>query len=1029
MKGIFAAISRVSMMRGGHNYFAVASVYLLLAAAGSYGSAQNKQVATLSPDLAQHLADAENSFDSPLSPFWFLGTFMEAADHGSAAAMRDVGLVNLGNDNELALSWFERAAVAGDARATSYIGDFYTDPENGEPDLKTARYWYERSYSVKDSRGTYLLAEMSCKGQGVPVNHEECERLLADATQFFKASDPNETRIKLQTASMEVGNRYKNGMGTKVNPAAAAAWYDRAAVLGLTAGAIAEARLYVEKGGLPQNLVRSEAILDAIVAYQKQFLTAEKVTFTDQDKVATVYIEIGSVYENRGSGAMLKALPLYMKAAQLGNNSAAVKLGLRYVNGTGVAVNLDEAYTILMGLTHHSYYLNSFNLADALDKLADAYSKPSLRAANAARIQELRQAAEKERAPMQLAEAVMAPPPPPGQMVERYPNLIAPPTVTVQQEFTVNASLDAKSLGGNTQILSGQQQDGQLQITLPLGMTTMPIQVDLIAPGMTFVDGTTTGTIELDATKPNSSVAQFKLRAGSTTGKAVLLATLSYHQNFIAELETDVTVVAGDATGTAPILASGAPVVSNTPPPNAADNTATTNTISAPKPASQMSLAEQQAQKRLNRANHPNVHLPPPTLPPAGPLVLDPLAKTTDLTITETLDGDTMHYRFDSPGLHDPIEVDVPGAIAAKVQVEEYYAKLEDQSQNLSQGFGADCAADRKKHIGGDTDPNCKLSVAVRGVVEGIGNDLYDKWAPKEFQTVYQQLTANHMRLHTITVVSNSPTLPWELMRPKAADGSRDFLGLTVSIVHEYVTAPQTAQPANVTMNGISYIAPTYKGDMALPNTEVEVRALKTYFPNANPVQGNTTAVNSLLKNAPQGIIHYTGHGQRVTQSDIATPRILSAIQGVNANAAAAAVNQLAPEYAILLEDRSMTSSTFTAIREDGNAAHPFYFFNACDLGRTDQLLNYVDGWAPSLMRSGASGYIGALYQVGDASATSFASHFYANLKLRMAGKSNWSVADVVTQARRQTYAESNDPTALAYVLYTKPFMKLVPAQ
>jgi hypothetical protein len=36
-------------------------------------------------------------------------------------------------------------------------------------------------------------------------------------------------------------------------------------------------------------------------------------------------------------------------------------------------------------------------------------------------------------------------------------------------------------------------------------------------------------------------------------------------------------------------------------------------------------------------------------------------------------------------------------------------------------------------------------------------------------------------------------------------------------------------------------------------------------------------------------------------------------------------------------------------------------------------------------------------------------------------------MADLVTQARQQTYAESNDPTALAYVLYAKPFMKLVP--
>jgi hypothetical protein len=36
------------------------------------------------------------------------------------------------------------------------------------------------------------------------------------------------------------------------------------------------------------------------------------------------------------------------------------------------------------------------------------------------------------------------------------------------------------------------------------------------------------------------------------------------------------------------------------------------------------------------------------------------------------------------------------------------------------------------------------------------------------------------------------------------------------------------------------------------------------------------------------------------------------------------------------------------------------------------------------------------------------------------------TMAELVTDARRKTYAEANDPTALAYVLYAKPYMKLV---
>jgi hypothetical protein len=117
------------------------------------------------------------------------------------------------------------------------------------------------------------------------------------------------------------------------------------------------------------------------------------------------------------------------------------------------------------------------------------------------------------------------------------------------------------------------------------------------------------------------------------------------------------------------------------------------------------------------------------------------------------------------------------------------------------------------------------------------------------------------------------------------------------------------------------------------------------------------------------------------------------------------------------------------AVRAEGTPAHPFYFFNACYDGQSDRELNYVTGWAPALMQSGASGYLGALFEVGDDSATQFSKYFYGGLKADLASNGNWTVADLVTAARKSTYMEANDPTALAYVLYAKPFMKLVAAR
>ena len=992
----------------------------------------SKPALTLSPDLAQQLASAEGSFESNFPPNWSLGIFMEAADHGSAAGMRDVGLAYIGTynqintDNELALTWFERAAIAGDARANSYIGDFYMDPVNGTPDLKTAHYWYEKANTLKDSRGTFELAQMYCTGEGVKKSQPECERLMAEATKFFKTSDPSEARLRIENACNGLGDQYSKGTGVKVNYVASAGWYDKAAVLGLTLAAVSEARIYTVQPGLRQNLARAEAILDAIVAHHNVEPGSESPVFKDQPQVATGYIAIGQQYEAHGPNSMLKAVPVYTKAAKLGNGSAAVKLGLRYLNGTGVRVNLDEAYQVLMGITRLRMNFNDkFALADALDKLADAYSKPTLQAANADRIQTLRQAAMAERIPQPFALAEMAPPPPPGEMTARYPNLMAPDSVPVQQDFAVNVSLNSIAFDANTQILSGQQKDGQLQIQLPLGMSTMPIQVDLIAPGMTFTDGSNSGTLILDATKSDSTPAVFHLRSGSMPANGVLLATLSYHQNFIAQLERKITVVAQPTTdSTPPVVASlpptPPPIVSTPAPapsqPDAlvrADNSTTLNQ----GPAKQVGASAPAAHNMMLRAPVPGK---PATTALPPPIVLDPTAKTTDLTITETLVQDTMHYSFDSPGLAGTVYADVPMATATKIKVEQMYSQLQNQAVILASGSGAACAADRLKGLGGDTDPNCSDSVNSRALVEGIGNDLYNNLAPQAFRDIYQLLTTNHIRLHTITIVTNSPTLPWELMRPKAADGTSNFLGLTAAIVRENMAAPQLAQPATVPFQSVAIVAPNYGGDLTLNGSTTEVKAIQAYFPQANQVAGDSTSVIALDKNAPQGIIHFTGHSQRIQQKS-AAPAPATAITA----SAPTATSQLAPQVAIELEDESMTPSTFTAIREDGKPTHPFYFFNACFLGRSDPQLYYVDGWAPALMQSGASGYLGALYEVGDTSAVSFASHFYAGLKSNLANNSNWTIADLVTSARKATYAESNDPTALAYVLYTKPYMKM----
>jgi TPR repeat protein len=125
---------------------------------------------------ADQLAEAESVFGSPLPPSSQLGIFLQAADQGNAAAKRDLGLVYQSTDAVQALQWFEAAAIGGDTRAYSYIGDFYLDPKNGKPNPKEADYWYEKSYKASDSRGTIALAMLSCNGTGVTSRLRQAPR-------------------------------------------------------------------------------------------------------------------------------------------------------------------------------------------------------------------------------------------------------------------------------------------------------------------------------------------------------------------------------------------------------------------------------------------------------------------------------------------------------------------------------------------------------------------------------------------------------------------------------------------------------------------------------------------------------------------------------------------------------------------------------------------------------------------------------------------------------------------------------------
>ena len=956
-------------------------------APAQHTSPQNATTITAA-QLAAQLANAEQFFSSPYPQQPSLNIFLQAADLGNAAARRDLGLLYntgwLGSpghdpDPEQALQWFESASLAGDTRAASYIGDFYLHPTNGTPDPANALYWYQKGSREHDARSTVALALLSCNGTAVPQDVATCGQLLDLALRQQKPGDPADVRTSLQTSLLTVGHDYQAGHGIARSPTAAAGWYARSAALGSTDAALAECRLYVEPLGLPQNLPHALRLLDTFVAAQRKRPLDMEGHIIGQDALAAMYAEIGATYQAQGRLSLPRAAAVYTQAAKLGDGTPAIRLGVQYLQSN--PANLNAAYPLLMGLVGLPIaYTDRLELYNALSLLADQL-KAGTSATDQARLDAVMRAERQEALPVPMAADVAAPPPPPppATPVQRFPNIAAPDTVPPLQTFAVQVSLNSFAFDANTTIMNGQQSNGQLQITLPDGLTSLPIQVDLIAPGMTFVDGSNTGTLTLTAAQTDSLPVLFNLRAGAAPASTFLIATLSYHSTIIGQLRRPIAIVAP---------APPAPNPPAAPPGTDAVAPRMLTLLPPAQPVGQM----------------PPLAPPAPAAQPLAPI--DPTARAADLTILESRVGDTMIYSYYSvSGLQTPPPDTMPHAAATRALVQQDFAHLQAAVESLENGIGDMCKTARAKGAGSDADPSCDTSIQVRTRLRGIGNDLYANLAPPGFRRIFDLLKYNHLRLHSITINTDYPTLPWELMLPDPA--TDNFLGLTTAIVRENTSTIGLAPPNQLDYNGIAVILPTYTDPkLQLPGAQAEATQIQTDFPQTQSVEGDVDDVRTLLRSAVPSIVQYSGHGQRAKQPTAAA---------------------LAPDVSILLEDDSMTPADFIADRAGGAPAHPFYFFNACDLGQSDPELNYLAGWAPALMSSGASGYMGALYEVGDSTASSFSAHFYAGLKASLAANAPLPLADIVMRARQQTYAEANDPTALAYVLYAKPFLAIVP--
>lgn len=85
-----------------------------------------------------------------------------------------------------AMAWWNKAATAGNVLAMVHLAERYTlPPDDGEPDLVTAKYWWTKAAEAGDAYAMCRLGECLEKGLGVPLAN------LEDAFKWYRLASQN----------------------------------------------------------------------------------------------------------------------------------------------------------------------------------------------------------------------------------------------------------------------------------------------------------------------------------------------------------------------------------------------------------------------------------------------------------------------------------------------------------------------------------------------------------------------------------------------------------------------------------------------------------------------------------------------------------------------------------------------------------------------------------------------------------------------------------------------------------------------
>lgn len=504
------------------------------------------------------------------------------------------------------------------------------------------------------------------------------------------------------------------------------------------------------------------------------------------------------------------------------------------------------------------------------------------------------------------------------------------------------------------------------------------IQADLTAQGFAL-EGPDSRTIRLPRSG-DSDLARFRLTPKSIDGDQAqrqIQISLWHRGTFLGQVSRDLTVYA-DRPAAAPEKPheSG----SATPKP---ESKVKPSAISAPAPQSLLSRSA-----------------PGPARP--GPKQ-EPQRTPAPISIIDKEPPDlTVFLNYPAPGtggegtvtIHSRYQQSVTAALPAADGLEDWLRTL-----SLGVAQGAPRRPVQLSDTGPGTDEDPRRTIDR---MQSLGEDAWRRFAPEVFQNAYWDLRERlGSGFDSIQIITNQPLVPWELMRPSRKGETDDFLGTAFRIGRWHLnrTAGVLRSPEQQqVLRDLIAIAPDYAGSRGLPAVSEELRGLAR-FTGYRRLDARYESLRDLGLDPrrPRGIIHFAGHGE-------------------------AAADAPATRYHIKLEDGDLDPLAWRALFKP-SSAHPLVFLNACEIGQARAVGFFVEGWAPAVLETGASGFVGGLWPLPDDSAAAFAIRFYADLVGRLERNGEASVAEVLRQTRTR-FRETGDPTYLAYVFYGDPELR-----